>query len=85
MAFNPKNLNNIAGSIGKSNIWIYTDTTIPVTDLDDNDFFIGANKYGMSVGDLIFLVGENGAAMFGRIDIISDTASQLATVDDVSP
>ena len=84
MAYTASKLNNIAGSIGRANIWIYTDTDTAVTDIDADDYFAGANDYGMTVGDIIFLVGTSGADMMGYVEVISATASQLSAISDVA-
>lgn len=83
MAYDRTKLNNIAGSMGLMNIWLYVDTTDVIADLDADDWFAGANADGMRVGDLMFIQGSDGVA-FGYMEVISKTASQLTALTDAA-
>ena len=83
MAFDAKGLNNIAGSIGRANIWIYQEDAAVAT-LDADNYFAGCNQYGMSSGDIIFLVGNDGNT-FGYVDADpTATTSSLAPLVDLT-
>lgn len=83
MAFIDKRLNNIAGSTGYAKIWVYTDKNTAGADLDADNYFAGANKYGMAVGDIIFLVGSD-SVFFGYVEVITDTTSQITALTDAA-
>ena len=78
MAFTASKLNNIAGSMGLANLWIYTDSDTDPSSMDAANYFAGANKYGMSVGDVIILSGSSGEVIMGSVTAISDSASTIA-------
>lgn len=69
MAFEAKNLNNIAGSLGGPNIWIYksiVDKKDTISPTDGGTYFAEAQeKYGMQADDIILVsakgtgTGEN--------------------------
>ena len=82
MAYTGSKLNNIAGSAGMANMWIYTDTDTAIAALDADDWFAGANAYGVRAGDLCFILGSDGVC-FGYFEVISSTASQLTALTDV--
>ena len=83
MAYTGSKLNNIAGSCGTTNLWIYTDTDTAIASLDADDYFAGANDYGVRAGDLCFILGSDGVC-FGYFAVISATASQLTALTDVA-
>jgi len=83
MAYTAKNLNNIAGSIGRANVWVYTDADVDPSDMDADDYFAGANDYGMKVGDLIFLSGASGECILGCVTEITATASTISALTAV--
>ena len=79
MAFTASKLNNIAGSMGLSNFWIYTDRDNTLTTIDADNWFAGANDYNMRVGDSVLLVGSNGCAL-GSMTTLTDTTSVLTAL-----
>ena len=83
MAFSPAGLNNIAGSTGRANIWIYTEAAA-VAGLDANNYFAGAQEYGVKIYDIIFLVGNDGV-LFGMFDATpTASASSTAPLTDLT-
>lgn len=83
MAYTAAGLNNVGGSIGRNKIWIYTEDAA-VAGLDADNYFAGANDYGMKEGDIIFLVGSDGA-LFGYVDADpTATTSSLAPLVDLT-
>jgi len=67
MAFKPKNLNNIAGSLGMTNVWIYEDEDETKASIAAADFFTPAKAYNMKPHDIIFVNVSDGVGP-GRID-----------------
>lgn len=58
MAFSATGLNNIAGSMGRANIWIYTTTDAAAT-VQGASYFNGAVAYGLRDGDIgVFLSSD---------------------------
>lgn len=83
MAFTAAGLNNIAGSTGRGNIWIYTEAAA-VAGLDADNYFAGAQEYGVKIYDIIFLVGNDGV-LFGMFDAApTATTSSLAPITDLT-
>jgi len=71
-------LNNIGGSTGKGNLWIYTaDGTLAAATADD--YFNNAIKQGMRDRDLIIVTGSDGAGLF-RIDITGGATVVLTDI-----
>ena len=84
MAYSPAKLNNIAGSMGLANIWIYTDTDTAGADLDADNYFAGAQEYGVRGGDIIFLVGSD-SVYFGYFEATpTATASLIGALTDAA-
>ena len=79
MAYDATKLNNIAGSMGDSNFWIYTDRDTAVGSLDADNYFAGAGSYGMRVGDSVLLVGSDGCAL-GNMTTLTTTTSVLTAL-----
>lgn len=83
MAYDPKGLNNIAGSLGRANIWVYTEAAA-VAGLDADNYFAGAQEYGVKAYDIIFLVGSDGV-LFGCFDADpTATTSSMAPITDLT-
>lgn len=83
MAYTPAGLNNIAGSIGRANIWIYSEDAAVAT-LDADNYFAGAQDYGVKAYDIIFLKGNDGV-LFGMFDAVpTATTSSLAPISDLT-
>ena len=71
MAYHIDKLNNIGGSTGKGNLWIYTaDGTLAQATVDN--YFNGAISQGMRDRDLIIVTCSDGAAIL-RIDVSGST------------
>lgn len=79
MAFTASKLNNIAGSMGLSNFWIYTDRDNTLTTIDADNWFAGALDYQMRVGDSVLLVGSDGCAL-GSMTTLTATTSVLTAL-----
>lgn len=79
MAYSVSKLNNIAGSCGTSNFWIYTDTDNTLTTIDANNWFAGAATAGMRLNDSVLLVGSNGCAL-GSMTTLTATTSVLTAL-----
>lgn len=79
MAYTASKLNNIAGSKGESNFWIYTDRDNLLTTIDADNWFAAAGDYGMRVGDSVLLVGSNGCAL-GSMTTLTSTTSVLTAL-----
>ena len=77
MAFSASKLNNIAGSMGLANIWVYTDADTDPSDMDAANYFAGAGEYGMRVGDIIILSGASGEVIMGSITALTATTSTI--------
>jgi hypothetical protein len=83
MAYTPAGLNNIAGSTGYANIWVYTEDAAVAT-LDADNYFAGAQDYGVKAYDIVFLVGSDGV-LFGCFDADpTATTSSLAPITDLT-
>lgn len=84
MAYDATKLNQIGGSTGEAKIWIYTDTDTDIADLDDDDYFAGSQDYGVSAGDIIFLVGDDGVG-FGYFEATpTDSVSLIGLLTDAA-
>lgn len=79
MAFDSAKLNNIAGSMGLSNFWVYTDRDNTLTTIDANNWFANAGMYNMRVGDSVLLVGSDGCAL-GSMTTLTSTTSVLTAL-----
>lgn len=79
MAYSSTKLNNIAGSMGLSNFWIYTDRDNTLDTIDADNWFVGALDFQMRVGDSVLLVGSNGCAL-GSMTTLTETASALTAL-----
>lgn len=83
MAYTAAGLNNVAGSTGRAKIWVYQEDAA-VAGLDADNYFAGANDYGMAEGDIIFLVGNDGV-LFGYVDADpTASTSSLAPMTDLT-
>ena len=86
MAFTAKRLNNIAGSTGGTNEWIYTGLADTAEDPSYNgedlntikaaNFFAGGLQYGMSIGDVVILAGSDSTGI-GQISGLTTTTSAI--------
>lgn len=84
MAYTPAKLNNIGQSTGDGKIWIYTDTDTASADLDADNYYAGAQDYGVVLGDIIFMIGSDGV-LFGYFDATpTATTSSLAPLTDLT-
>lgn len=83
MAYDGNKLNNIAGSTGATNMWLYTDNYYTIATLQGNNWFAGGNTYNIREGDIILLKGHDGVA-FGYFTAITATTSTLAPLTDVT-
>jgi len=56
MAFNHKHLNSIGGSLGKTNVWVYKDPDLTLSEIAANQtYFTPAKVYGMKINDIILV------------------------------
>ncbi len=86
MAFSDKRLNNIAGSTGGTNHWVYTaladsseDPSYAgetLTTIKTANYFAGVGDYGMEVGDVITLAGSDSTGM-GQVSALTATTSAI--------
>jgi len=60
MSFDPEGLNNIAGSLGGPNLWIYTTDTDTVTVVRDDNYFTPAVDFGIQSLDYIITRASDG-------------------------
>jgi hypothetical protein len=79
MAFSKIHMNNIAGSNGLRNFWVYSDNGNSLATLKAANYFAGADTYGMRVDDCILLVGNNGCGL-GWVSALSSTTSTIQNV-----
>jgi hypothetical protein len=79
MAFSASKLNNIAGSMGLSNVWIYTDTDTAIATIKAANYFANAGEYNMRDNDIIFLVGSDAMGL-GYVTTLTATTSVITTV-----
>ena len=83
MAFSGSKLNNIAGSMGQSNLWIYSDDDNTLATIDANDYFANAGVYGVKLNDCFMLVGSDGCAL-GWMGTLTTTTSIITTVTAIA-
>jgi len=79
MAFSAAKLNNIAGSMGLSNVWVYTETDTAIATIKAANYFANAGRHAVRVGDIIFLVGSDAMGL-GYFTALTATTSTIATV-----
>jgi len=75
MAFKPRNLNNLAGSLGKTNLWVYEDEDEDLTTIQAGDFFTPAKSYNVHERDIMFVHVSDGVAP-GKM-VVGTTPSDL--------
>lgn len=82
MAFSGTKLNNIAGSMGQSNLWIYSDDDSTLATIDADDYFITSGEYGVRQNDCILLVGSDGCALgwFGTLTTASSIITSVTAI-----
>ena len=79
MAFSATKLNNIAGSMGLSNVWVYTDTGASIATIKAANYFANAGRNGVRLHDIIFLVGSDAMGL-GSFTALTATASTITNV-----
>ena len=79
MAYDRTKLNNIAGSMGLSNFWIYSDDDNNLAALKAANYFANATTDGMRLNDCILLVGSDGCGL-GWMGTLTATTSVITTV-----
>ena len=83
MAYSGSKLNNIAGSMGLSNLWIYSDDANTLSTIDADNYFASSTDHGVRLNDTIILVGSDGCA-FGWIGTLTSTTSVITTVTAIA-
>lgn len=84
MAYDATKLNQIGASTGEAKIWIYTDTDTAIADLDADNYYAGSQAYGVTLGDIIFMVGSDGVG-FGYFEATpTDSASLIGSLTDAA-
>jgi hypothetical protein len=77
--FSSSKLNNVAGSMGESNIWIYTGRHHTLAAMSAANYWVNADRYGVRNHDAFLLVGSDGLGL-GIIDNLTATTSTMTTV-----
>ena len=93
MAYEAKKLNNIAGSTGKSNFWVYSDAGAPLESppdagntlatIDADNYFAASTAHGVRLNDCFLLVGTDGCAL-GWMGTLTATTSIITTVTAIT-
>ena len=83
MAYSGSKLNNIAGSMGLSNLWIYSDDDSTLATIDADNYFASAADHGVRLNDCFLLVGSDGCAL-GWMGTLTATTSIITTVTAIS-
>ena len=83
MAYSSAKLNNIAGSMGQSNLWIYSDDDSTLATIDADNYFAAATTDGVRLNDCFLLVGSDGCAL-GWMGTITATTSIITTVTAIA-
>jgi len=83
MAYSGSKLNNIAGSMGLSNLWIYSDDDSTLATIDADNYFASSTDHGVRLNDCFLLVGSDGCAL-GWMGTLTATASIITTVTAIS-
>ena len=83
MAYSGSKLNNIAGSMGLSNLWIYSDDSSTLATIDADNYFASATDHGVRLNDCFLLVGSDGCAL-GWMGTLTATTSIITTVTAIS-
>jgi len=83
MAYSGSKLNNIAGSMGQSNLWIYSDDDSTLATIDADNYFASSTDHGVRLNDCFLLVGSDGCAL-GWMGTLTATTSIITTVTAIS-
>ena len=83
MAYSATKLNNIAGSMGQSNLWIYSDDDNTLATIDADNYFANATEMCVRLNDCFLLVGSDGCAL-GWMGTLTATTSIITTVTAIS-
>jgi len=83
MAYSGSKLNNIAGSMGLSNLWIYSDDDSTLATIDADNYFASSTDHGVRLNDCFLLVGSDGCAL-GWMGTLTATTSIITTVTAIS-
>lgn len=83
MAYDSTKLNNIAGSMGQSNLWIYSDDASTLATIDADNYFANSTAHGVRLNDCFMLVGSDGCAL-GWCGTLTATTSVITTVTAIA-
>ena len=83
MTYSGSKLNNIAGSMGLSNLWIYSDDDSTLATIDADNYFASSTDHGVRLNDCFLLVGSDGCAL-GWMGTLTATTSIITTVTAIS-
>jgi len=83
MAYDRTKLNNIAGSMGLANLWIYTDDSSTLATIDADNYFAAATTDGVRLNDIFLLAGSDGCAL-GWMGTLTATTSIITTVTAIA-
>ena len=83
MAYSGSKLNNIAGSMGQSNLWVYSDDGNTLATIDADNYFAASTAHGVRLNDCFLLVGSDGCAL-GWMGTLTATTSIITTVTAIT-
>lgn len=83
MSYDATKLNNIAGSMGQSNFWVYSDDSATLATIDADNYFAASTKHGVRLNDCFMLVGSNGCAI-GWMGTLTASTSILTTLTAIT-